>query len=75
MFEIGNIVILADNNEYCVVDCFIDNTINYVYLVDVNDNTNFIYGKVENDEIVEIDNQEELERVIKIIYNTTHNNN
>jgi len=74
MFGIGNILTLTDDNEYCVVDQFNDNGINYVYLVDINNNTNIIYGKLENDEIVEISDADELEKVIKIVYNNTHGN-
>lgn len=74
MFEKGNILTLTDNNEYCVVDLFNENSTNYVYLVDINDNSNIIYGKLENDEIVEISDAEELEKVIKKVYENTHNN-
>ncbi len=74
MFEKGNILTLADDNEYSVVDQFNDNGINYVYLVDINNTSNIIYGKLENDEIVEISDAEELEKVIKIVYNNTHGN-
>lgn len=72
MFETGNILTLSDDNEYSVVDQFNDNEINYIYLVDINNNKNIIYGKLENDEIVEISDVEELEKVIKLIYEHTH---
>ncbi len=74
MFEIGNILTLADDNEYSVVDQFNDSGINYVYLVDINNNANIIYGKLVNDEIVEISEAEELEKVIKLVYEHTHKN-
>ncbi len=74
MFEIGNILTLADDNEYSVVDQFNDSGINYVYLVDINNTANIIYGKLENDEIVEISDAEELEKVIKLVYEHTHKN-
>lgn len=74
MFEIGNILTLADDNEYSVVDQFNDSGINYVYLVDINNNANIIYGKLENDEIVKISEAEELEKVIKLVYEHTHKN-
>ena len=74
MFEIGNILTLADDNEYSVVDQFNDSGINYVYLVDINNNANIIYGKLENVEIVEISEAEELEKVIKLVYEHTHKN-
>ena len=74
MFEKGNILTLADNNEYSVVDQFNDNGNIYVYLVDINNNANIIYGKLENDEIVELDDPDELERIIKIVNFNLHNN-
>ena len=74
MFEKGNILTLADNNEYSVVDSFIYNNMTYVYLVDINDNTNIIYGKLENNEIVELSDADELEQVIKIVNYHVHKN-
>ena len=53
MFEKGSIITLADDNEYSVVDKFVDNNFIYVYLVDLNSFGNIIYGKLESDEIVE----------------------
>ena len=46
----------------------------YVYLVDINNNMNIIYGKLENDEIIELINPNELEKVIQQIYKNLHNN-
>ena len=74
MFEKGNILTLADDNEYSVVDQFNDNGNVYVYLVDINNNANIIYGKLENDEIVELEDPDELERVIKIVNSNSHSN-
>ena len=74
MFDKGNILDLADNNEYCVVDTFNYNDTTYVYLVDINNNSNIIYGKLDNDEIVELSDPNELEIVIKIINDDLHNN-
>ena len=42
--------------------------------MDINNNANIIYGKLENDEIVEISEAEELEKVIKLVYEHTHKN-
>ena len=74
MFEIGNILTLADDNEYSVVDKFNDNGIIYVFLVDINNNSNIIYGKLENDEIVELSDADKLEKIIKLVYEHTHKN-
>lgn len=74
MFEKGNILTLSDNNEYSVVDQFNDNGNIYVYLIDINNHANIIYGKLENDEIVELSDPDELERIIKIVNSDLHNN-
>lgn len=74
MFQKGNILDLADNNQYCVVDMFNSNGITYVYLVDINNNSNIIYGKLDKDEIVEITDPNELEIVIKIVNDNLHDN-
>ena len=74
MFEKGNILTLADDNEYVIVDKYNDNNNIYVYLVDINNNMNIIYGKLENDEIIELINPNELEKVIQQIYKNLHNN-
>lgn len=74
MFEKGNILTLEDDNEYSVVDKFNDNGNTYVYLVDINNNTNIIYGKLEKYEIVELNNSDELGRIIKIVNSNLHNN-
>ncbi len=67
MLEKGNILTLADDNEYVVVDVFNDNGTIYVYLVDINNNANMIYGKLDNNKVVELTDADELERMIKII--------
>lgn len=72
MFEKGNILTLADNNEYAVVDRYNDNMNIYVYLVDINNNANIIYGKLVNDEIVELSDVDELEKVIKQVNINLH---
>ena len=65
MFEKNNILTLADNNEYLVLDKFNYNNITYVYLIDINDNTNIIYGKLNGEDIVELSDLEELEIIIR----------
>lgn len=74
MFQKGNILDLVDNNQYCVVDMFNSNGTTYVYLVDINNNSNIIYGKLDEDEIVELNDPDELEKVIKIVNDNLHNN-
>lgn len=72
MFERGNTLILSDDKEYAVVDKFNENEVTYVYLIDINDNENKIFSKLENDEIVEIVEPELLEMVIKRFNDNLH---
>ena len=74
MIEKGNILTLTDNNEYSVVDKFNDGSIIYVYLVDINNNGNIMYAKLENDEIIELNDIDEIEKIIKMVNEHLHNN-
>lgn len=74
MFEKESILTLADNNKYTVVDQFNYNGKNYIYLIDINNNKNIIFGKLENDEIIELSDPDEIEEVIQMINNNLHNN-
>jgi len=73
MFQKGDVLKLADNNEYAVVDKFEDNGTTYIYLVDINNNTNIMFGKLENDEVIELTDVDEIEKVIKIVNDNLHN--
>ena len=72
MIKKGDILTLSDDNEYTVVDMFSTNNNTYVYLVDINNIVNVIYGKVEKDEIVEISESDELNFVINTINDNLH---
>lgn len=73
MFNKEGTIILSDNNEYAIVDQFNDKGNNYIYLVDINNKENVIFGKLNNDEITKITDVDELENVIKLI--NAHLNN
>ena len=68
MFKKGEIIKTSDSNEYGVVDKFDYNNITYVYLVDINNHSNILIGNLENDEIVELTDPNELEKIIHKIY-------
>ena len=68
MFKKGEIIKTSDSNEYGVVDKFDYNNITYVYLVDINNHSNILISKLENDEIVELTDPNELEKIIHKIY-------
>ena len=74
MIEKGNLITLEDDKEYAVADTFDENDTKYIYLVDINDNTNILFGKVENDEIVTLTDPNELEMVIKKVNDHLHQN-
>ena len=74
MFEKGNILTLADDHQYSVVDFFQEYGCSYVYIVDIDKNDNIIFGKLENDEIVELTDSNELEKVIQLVNEHLHSN-
>lgn len=60
MLNKQEILTLDDNKEYCVMDTFSLNNKNYAYLFEINNPTNVMCARVENDEIVLIEDEEEL---------------
>ena len=72
MFEKGDFLTLSDDNEYVVADLYSEGPKIYVYLVDINNNQNVIFARLENDEIVEIVDKNELDNVIRAVYNHTY---
>lgn len=72
--EKGKLLTLADDHEYCIVDKFINEDNCYVFLVDINDNANIIFGKIIDDRVVELNDFNELDMVIKNFYNNLYNN-
>lgn len=74
MIEKGITLTLEDDKEYVVADTFDENGIKYIYLIDINDNTNIKFGKIENDEIVTLTDPDELEKVILKVNEDLHQN-
>lgn len=74
MFEQGDILSLADNKKYVVIDQFADKGKSYIYLMDSEDKANVIFGKLEKDEIVEIKYGDEFDYVIKKFNERLHQN-
>ena len=72
MFEKGDFLTLSDDIEYVVADLYSEGPKIYVYLVDINNNQNVIFARLENDEIVEITDKNELDNVIRAVYNHTY---
>lgn len=71
--EIGNTLILSNKNEYAIVDKYDDNGTTYIYLVDINNNTNFIFGKIVGNSVETLTDPDELEKVIKTVNDRLHN--
>ena len=71
--EIGNTLILSNKNEYAIVDKYDDNGTTYIYLVDINNNTNFIFGKIVGNSVEPLTDPDELEKVIKTVNDRLHN--
>lgn len=74
MIEKGITLTLEDDKEYVVADTFDENGTKYIYLIDINDNTNIKFGKIENDEIVTLTDPDELEKVILKVNEDLHQN-
>ena len=74
MIEKGITLTLEDDKEYVVADTFDENGIKYIYLIDINDNTNIKFGKIENDESVTLTDPDELEKVILKVNEDLHQN-
>lgn len=72
MFEKGDFLTLSDENEYVVADLYSEGPKIYIYLVDINNHQNVIFARLENDEIVEITDKNELDNVIRAVYNHTY---
>lgn len=67
MLKQKDIITFEDDKEYVVVDTFNENNNTYIYLVNINNNSDVIFGKLVNDEVVDITDPIELEKVIKLV--------
>lgn len=72
MIKKGDILTLEDDNQYTVVDMFVEEEKTYAFLVDINNVVNFIYCKIEDDGLVDLAGTDELEHVIKVINDRLH---
>lgn len=67
MVNKNDILTLDDNKDYCVADTFKLDGNDYVFLFDVNEPTNVLYTKMNNDELVVVDDPEELKKFLDIL--------
>ena len=63
--EKNEVYTLDDNKDYLVVDAFEMDNNSYVYLVDIDENTNIICGKLVENRLDVILDEEELKKFIK----------
>ena len=63
-FEIGDVLTLADNNDYVVSQAKMENGILYMLLIELPDYKSFKFVKVINDDTLEtIEDVEEVEKL------------
>lgn len=67
MININSIITLSDNRNYIVISKATINTYNYIYIVDQNNYSNSKFGKIVNNKIIIVDNNEELKKIIPIL--------
>ena len=71
--EIKDTLILDDNNEYVVTSKINYENITYYYLIDKNDPDNIIICKENNTELIQITNNELINKLSPIFLETTYN--
>jgi hypothetical protein len=61
----GNEITLDDNSKYIIVDSFLKNNKNYIYMISEDDGKTTMIVEHRDGEIVELDDQNELDMVYK----------
>lgn len=73
MFDIGTVLDLDDNNSYTVISSVKYNNKEYLYLVDLNDNSNMMFvEKLEND-LIPINDTNLLKNLILLMNDEINN--
>lgn len=68
-FEIGKVIVLANDEEYVIVSIAEYNSKKYFYLINTKLN-DVMFAYLDNDEIVKIDNIDELNEVMPLLSNS-----
>lgn len=63
----NDFITLSDNIKYLVVSKVNYQNIEYYYLVDIVDNSNIKFVIFENDEVVDVENNEVLDEIFKLM--------
>lgn len=74
MFKKGNVLELENDKKYVVVDKFDENNNTYVYLVNIDNNADMIFARLEGDEIVTLSDPLELEKVVNKVHDNLREN-
>lgn len=65
MIEKGELLTLDDNNEYAVTAVTIIDNVEYLFLMDTKDYSNFMFCSYNNDEIEEVDDEDLINELAK----------
>lgn len=63
----NDFITLSDNIKYLVVSKVNYQNIEYYYLVDIVDNSNIKFVIFENDEVIDVENNEVLDEIFKLM--------
>lgn len=74
MFDIGTIIDLDDNNSYTVISNIEYNNKEYLYLVDVNDNSNMMFVEKIQNELIPIKDTKLVKDLIPLMNEKINNN-
>ena len=69
MINIKDTLVLDDEDEYVVVSKANYNDKIYYYIINNNDNSDFIFCYQENDELVEIEDDKLIKELIPLFFN------
>lgn len=71
MLEFGDIITLENDKKYVVAGTCKYKEKNYVYLVNMEEQTNCVLAIVEKDELQEVEDAEEFKEVMPLILDNT----
>ena len=64
LFEIGTVLELDDQKNYTVVSHINYNNKQYLYMIDISDNSNMMFCELQNDELVTVTDIKLLEQLV-----------
>lgn len=59
-------ILTIDDKDYAVIERITDNNNTYVYVTNVDDETDFFVRKEQNDILLALDNEEELNKALEL---------